>query len=285
LDKTSSLLSKTLVIGVIFLFIGMSFQSSIGFSNYDDTTPPVTTCTLDPPEPDGLNGWYVSDVTVTLNATDDMSGVDFTYYRIKFEWWLLYSEPFTLPFDGDDILIEYYSVDYAGNVEDVKSFMLDIDQTPPEIDLCYESDYDLSLGWIWLCTSTATDSMSGMDRVEFYINDILQETIYGPGPYYEWIWDYCNFSVIKGFIRKREITEEYVKFRVIFAFTNESIGYDACIITYGYDNAGNNDWDMIFEPPPPRSINWILLFKSLTLPNNYIGYIGRFLIYATFYTG
>ena len=50
---------------------------------YDDTTPPVTTHSLDPPEPDGWNGWYVSDVNVTLTATDDESGVKEIKYCVN----------------------------------------------------------------------------------------------------------------------------------------------------------------------------------------------------------
>ena len=86
-------LVKSLALGVVVLFIGMSTIPVIGslsvekhiltkeliykseYRNDNDTTPPVTTHNLDPPEPNGLNDWYVSDVTVTLNATDDLSGV------------------------------------------------------------------------------------------------------------------------------------------------------------------------------------------------------------------
>ena len=127
-----------LVVGVILLFIGVAVQPSIGLSNNDDTTPPVTTISFEPPVPDGLNGWYVSDVTVMLNATDDMSGVNVTYYRIDGGEWVIYDTPFVLSEDGDDILIECYSIDKVGNVEDVKSSKLDIDQTKPVVILTYE---------------------------------------------------------------------------------------------------------------------------------------------------
>ena len=83
-----NLLGKTLVIGIIILFVIMSINPTIGksiirISKKDDTTPPVTTYTLDPPKPDGLNGWYVSDATVALNATDNMSGVKEIRYTIN----------------------------------------------------------------------------------------------------------------------------------------------------------------------------------------------------------
>ena len=37
--------------------------------------------------------------------------------------------------------------------------------------------------------ATATDDTSGMERVEFFLNDELQETVYGTEPTYEWEWD------------------------------------------------------------------------------------------------
>jgi len=41
-------------------------------------------------------------------------------------------------------------------------------------------------GWDFLFITTATDDMSGMERVEFYFNSEVQETVYGPGPEYTW---------------------------------------------------------------------------------------------------
>jgi len=50
-------MNKLWVIGIIILFVTMSIVPSSGNTAFnDDTIPPVTTCTLDPPEPDGLNG-------------------------------------------------------------------------------------------------------------------------------------------------------------------------------------------------------------------------------------
>ena len=58
---------KWLAIGIILLFVVIPANPITGFShNRDDTTPPVTICTLYPPEPDGQNGWYINNVTVTL---------------------------------------------------------------------------------------------------------------------------------------------------------------------------------------------------------------------------
>ena len=267
------IICKGLAVAIILL-LSLSVTPSIGMSNNDDTTPPVTVHTLNPPEPDGNNGWYVSDVDITLTATDDMSGVNKTYYRINSGDWEIYNEPFTLSKDGDDILIEYYSVDYANNVEDVKSFKVDIDQTEPEIYLYFES-----LGnnrYIFIVE--ASDEMSGMERVEFYNYSELQEVVYGSGPEYYWetilvfLVNYC------GLIYRKEITEEDVRFYAIYVRAIQ-INYDY-FSAYAYDNAGNSDYDFIYQGPPHRPKYYNL--EWLTLDNDYNGYIGRFFIFATF---
>jgi len=162
----------------------------------DDTNPvsdypPI----LDPSIPDGLNGWYVSDVTVTLNATDPWSngvssGVKEIRYTINdgLEQVLPGNiGSFVITEDGKNIFIEYWAVDWVGNVETPKkSFTIDIDQTVPEIYLNYEVSGNKLLGWDFIFTATADDAMSGMDYVEFYLNGLIQKTVTGPGPDYHW---------------------------------------------------------------------------------------------------
>ena len=266
--------------GIIILLLGVSVTPSFGISNNDDTTPPVTTHTLDPPEPDGLNGWYISDVNVTLSAID-ISGINATYYRIKSGEWEIYNSPFVISEDENDILIEYYSVDNVGNIEEIKSFMVDIDQTEPEINLWWEIiGGDKLTGWHILFTADAWDECSRMNRVEYYLNGFLQENITGPGPYYwelHWPFLYC----IIGLISNRKITKEYVSFygiivRIVVYSTSISIDAEA------YDNAGNMDYRYTYSghPEPPK--RGIYFSKNLTYPNNYFGYIGRFFIFAFF---
>jgi hypothetical protein len=165
---------------------------------YEDD-PPVTNIYFDPPDPDGENGWYVTPVTVTLEAKDDMNEVNTTYYSINSEPWVIYESPFVLSEDEDDILIEYYSVDTSGNIELKKSAWLDIDKTPPTIDLTYEVTGGNPIeGWRFIFTATATDVISGMERVEFFFNNELLETVYGLGPTYEWEWIiYAGNNVVR----------------------------------------------------------------------------------------
>ena len=98
-----------------------------------DTTPPTTTHELDPAAPDGDEGWYVSPVEVTLNATDNAggSGVDTTEYRFAGdEEWTEYTAPFTVDEEGSHT-IEYRSTDNEGNTETPKSVSVKVDGTDP----------------------------------------------------------------------------------------------------------------------------------------------------------
>jgi hypothetical protein len=99
---------------------GINIKTCACGSRDNDTTPPVTTATLNPPSPNGMNGWYVSLITVTLTATDDLSGVNATFYRINDMDWQLYITPFIIDHDGM-YSVKFYSTDFAGNVETIKS--------------------------------------------------------------------------------------------------------------------------------------------------------------------
>lgn len=93
-----------------------------------DTTPPVTTATL---EGEQSGDVYISDVKVTLTATDSGSGVNYTMYKIDDGAWNTYTAPFMVTGNGDHI-VAFYSVDIAGNIEDEKSVEFTI-QYPLEV--------------------------------------------------------------------------------------------------------------------------------------------------------
>ena len=289
----NGLIRKGLVFTIIAMFIGVSALSCVsskGRFTSDDTTPPVTTITFDPPVPNGLNGWYIIDVNVTLNATDDLSGVKTIYYQIPGEQWANHKGDYiNFTLDQDCLIGEnsFYSVDYTGNKETIKSASIDIDQLPSVIFLTYEviggNPWD---GWEFLFTATATDDCSGMDRVEFFLNDVLQETVTGPGPQYSWsIILYPNAPpyLVRGLITNLKITDENVSFFAIIVMISESqISID--ISAKACDIAGNCAEGEILSPNQlGRIIPGIYLFKNLTLPNNYQGHIGNFLIWAKFY--
>ena len=87
------------------------------FGGGQDNTPPVTACTLAGTQQGSV---YISPVEVTLTATDDNSGVDFTKYKVDTGDWATYGTPFTVTGDGPHT-VYFYSVDKVGNTEPQKS--------------------------------------------------------------------------------------------------------------------------------------------------------------------
>lgn len=234
----------------------------------DDTTPPVTTCTLDPAEPNGMNDWYVGDVAVTLTAIDDISGVNATYYKINEGEWEIYADPFVIESDGYYV-IEYYSVDNAGNIEDVKSADFKIDQSITN-SLSYTFNQDQIL-----LKANVNEYLSGINKVEFYHGGELI------GMDYEEPFEAVTNSSINGF---------YPIKGLIFnpQFYNDSISFYAIIVLIKHqgtvftsiasDNAGNVNQDNV----PFMLLPYIESFQRLTFPNNYFGHIGKFFINARF---
>lgn len=95
-----------------------------------DTMPPVTTCSLS-----GImeGGIYLSDVMITLNATDNISGVATTVYTLDEAPWETYHEPFIVNGNGNHHL-RFYSIDYVGNMEQEKTSEFII-HYPPNLSL------------------------------------------------------------------------------------------------------------------------------------------------------
>jgi len=142
-------------------------------SGWMDTTPPVTEISLSGTLE--LEGWWVSDVTMTLTATDDISGVAETAYSFDGVTWITYTESFTITTEGI-ITVYYNSTDVAGNVEATKSETIEIDKTPPTTDLTIGIHYVDEAGNIYVTsatefTLTATDDVSGVAHTYYRINN------------------------------------------------------------------------------------------------------------------
>jgi hypothetical protein len=99
-----------------------------------DLAAPTTSATA---TGQGQSGWYTSDVKVTLAASDDLSGVAKTEYRIDAGPWTQYAAAFTITADGAHTIL-YRSTDRADNVENVRSLQVGIDRTPPEAYLRFD---------------------------------------------------------------------------------------------------------------------------------------------------
>jgi hypothetical protein len=151
-----------------------------------DNVPPTSQHTLTPATPDGLNGWYVSDVTVDFTADDGtedwQSGVDHIEYRVNGGSWQT-GNSVTVTTDGEHT-VQYKAIDKVGNEETANSVDFKIDQTVPIVDLTWESPDNVHVDF----TATCSDATSGMDYVEFYLNGGL--TFTDNTEPYEWsiIW-------------------------------------------------------------------------------------------------
>jgi hypothetical protein len=105
-----------------------------------DTTPPETHCSFN----GTLEGdHYISDVIVTITATDDISGVNYTKYNLDSGGWTTYTVPFTVTDDGLHVL-QCYSVDKAGNEEVHHYCNFTIQHPAPPITITIKGGFGVS---------------------------------------------------------------------------------------------------------------------------------------------
>jgi len=191
-------LIKTLALVIIVLFFDTSLIPIVGSTSIEKqancdslsietSTKEDSEISLITLEVTGLTGgdnWYGSDNSFTFSyESDEIAEI---YYGIDGNW-SLYTGTFNVH-DGGEHILEWYAVNHEGNQSEVDGpFYFKVDKTKPEIELTYEVvGGNQLIGWEFELTAIASDSMIGMDRVEFYLNNVLQETVKGPGPKYTW---------------------------------------------------------------------------------------------------
>lgn len=109
-----------------------------------DKTAPTTTTTVSGVS--GEPGYYSSSISMQLNATDNLSGVARTEYRISGSDWTTYREPISIGAEGT-YQVEYRSIDVAGNVESTHLETYVIDTTVPQTTLDIQGQPGGSSGW------------------------------------------------------------------------------------------------------------------------------------------
>ncbi|HWS90318.1 MAG TPA: family 10 glycosylhydrolase [Pyrinomonadaceae bacterium] len=139
-----------------------------------DTLAPVTVAAPQPATPDGQNGWYVSNVSLTLNASDNCAGVSSTEYSTDGgQTWQPYAGAFSLTDDGTHVVL-YRSADAAGNAETAQSLVVKIDKTAPTLSLSATPDviwpannqpFEVSVG------GSGADATSGLAAVTYVVTD------------------------------------------------------------------------------------------------------------------
>jgi glucose/arabinose dehydrogenase/soluble cytochrome b562 len=130
-----------------------------------DRTPPTVTAVLNPATPDGKNGWWTRNVTVTVNATDDGTVAGRQRSTDGGTTWVNAAQPLTVTAEGTTTVL-YRATDSAGNVSKVGTVAVKIDRTAPVLTVKGVTDGQ-SLGDSGVLTPswTATDATSGVGTV------------------------------------------------------------------------------------------------------------------------
>lgn len=167
---------SALASGSVFL---QAYGSPKGHTHFDNILvtanqpiPPSSSVKIDKTLPDvsaaftgtqGTNDWYVSDVTATITASDNI-GVDKKEYSYDNSNWTDYTAPFILNATGETT-VYYRAIDLAGNTKQDQR-LIKIDKAPPTTTASltgtegnnnwYRSDVAVSL--------SAVDNEGGMDQ-------------------------------------------------------------------------------------------------------------------------
>ena len=158
-----------------------------------DAVKPITICV---PSflPDGLDGWYQTTPEITFQAADVPSGIFKTYYQWNDE--IIYevkSDTKTeIPRQGIQTL-KFYSIDLAGNVEDVKTKQFKFTQTAPvttDNTLDFQGIIRLTSGagyqqvtnenpsYIGNVIKVSNKNVTSVTKIQSYINQTLYAEYY-----------------------------------------------------------------------------------------------------------
>lgn len=147
-----------------------------------DNTVPDTSANLEGHL--GDDGWYTEPVTVTLDGDDETAGVDETTYSLDGAAQQVYDGSFEVAGEGTHT-VDFSSVDRAGNAEAAERAAFRIDTVDPTSDLTVSQPtadsgrVDYVSGDTEI-TLSASDTTSGVDHIEYRINDGSFQTYDGP---------------------------------------------------------------------------------------------------------
>jgi PKD repeat protein len=165
---------------------GAFVMPDLGASAFpDDLTAPTSTHTLDPPQPQGQNGWYRTPVQITLAAADEQggSGLDEIEYRVDGGAFQPYTAPVTVTPEGAHV-VQYRASDKAGNTEAPKSVDVKIDATAPTTTAQLDPRQPGASGWyddaVQLTLRSSDGAGSGGGTTEYRIGTGDWQTYNGP---------------------------------------------------------------------------------------------------------
>jgi hypothetical protein len=145
-----------------------------------DTVKPVTTDSLSGTQ--GSKNWYTSaSVSVTLTASDAISGVAATYYTLDGGGQQTYAGAFAVSGEGSH-KVTFWSVDAAGNTEAAEADSFKIDSVKPATTDSLSGTLGSS-GWYTSAsvsvTLTASDATSGVAATYYTLDGGARQTYAG----------------------------------------------------------------------------------------------------------
>jgi hypothetical protein len=140
-----------------------------------DSLAPTTAAVTDPSLPNGENGWFTQDVTVTMTAADDEGGVGVAGVRYALDdgEWQQVAAPAqaTLAMEGAHAL-KYRSLDLAGNEEAERTLAIKIDKTAPTTEIGFGRHWPVddpdALSYVQI---RVTDPASGLREIDHRSTD------------------------------------------------------------------------------------------------------------------
>jgi len=131
-----------------------------------DATPPSTVILLEGVK--GQGNWYLSSITVIINATDNESGVASTWYSIDAGSAMPWASLIVITSEGYHNIVAY-SIDMVGNTGAISLAQVSIDTQRPELTI-NEANGTVFNSLPAKITWDASDSMSGLDHIEVSVD-------------------------------------------------------------------------------------------------------------------
>ncbi len=146
---------------------GNSASATVSGINIDEKAPTITGA---PDRAANAAGWYNNNVTVSFTANDALSGVASV------------TAPVTVSTEGANRSVTGTVTDKAGNSASATVNGINIDKTPPTVSF---ASLPTSVSGTQILTANASDAQSGVDNVQFLVDNKPLATIAttGPGPY------------------------------------------------------------------------------------------------------
>jgi len=148
-------------------------DKTVNFQVYADGIAPYSTSSFSPAPKFVSDGiiYYGKGLTVTLKSTDEVSGVEKTYFSINGENYQDYSS--IIPMDKEQAyILKYYASDFVGNAENptTKKYTVDLSApktnhsvSQPKLDDIISPKANISLSF--------SDNLSGVRNTRYYFDN------------------------------------------------------------------------------------------------------------------